>query len=97
MNKKLNDIIFIFPIMGYYALEALIVGIFIMIVWKFCLSQFFGDIGYLQIVGIYWIIKMLLFDVFKLISGFISLENGMESENDDDDPDNMNYNENITP
>ena len=97
MNNKLNNILFIFPVMAYYALEAVIVGIFIMVVWKFCLSQFFGNIGYLQIVGIYWIIKMLLFDVFKLIAGFKLLGSGMESENDDDDPDNMNYNENITP
>ena len=90
MNKKLNDIIFIFPVMAYYALEAVIVGIFIMIVWKFCLSQFFGNIGYLQIVGIYWIIKMLLFDVFKLISGFTSLGNNAEKEMNENSQDYNN-------
>ena len=88
MNKKLNDIIFIFPVMAYYALEAVIVGIFIMIVWKFCLSQFFGNIGYLQIVGIYWIIKMLLFDVFKLIASFTSLGSNPEKEMNENSQDN---------
>ena len=74
--------------MAYYALEAVIVGIFIMIVWKFCLSQFFGNIGYLQIVGIYWIIKMLLFDVFKLIASFTSLGSNPEKEMNENSQDN---------
>ena len=95
MNKSDNifkDILYIFPVMGYYALEAIIVGIFITIVWKLLLSQFLGNIDYLPIVGIYWIIKMLLFDVFKLMAGLSSL--GKEVEYD---PDNENYNETITP
>jgi len=69
MRKILNDIVFVFPVMMYYALEAIIVGFFIMIVWGIFLSQFLGDVGYLQIVAIYWIVKMLFFDVFKLIAG----------------------------
>jgi hypothetical protein len=84
MNKRLNDILFLFPVMLYYAFEALIVGIFITIVWKLCLSQFFGNIGYLQIVGIYWIVKMLLFDVFKLITGLQSLGNNAQQEMKED-------------
>ena len=66
---KLNNLLFVFPVMVYYALEALIVGIFITFVWKFLLSGYFGNLGYFQIVGIYWIFKMLFFDVFKLITG----------------------------
>jgi len=73
MKKHLDSILYIFPVMLYYVLEALIVGVFIMIVWKLVLSQFLGDIGYLQIVGMYWIIKMLLFNVFNLISGLSSM------------------------
>jgi len=80
MNKIFNDILFVFPIMLYYALEALIVGIFIMVIWKLFLSQYLGEMGYLQIVAIYWIVKMLLFDVFKLLAGFQSLGSKMEKE-----------------
>jgi len=99
MNKSNNifkDILYIFPVMGYYAFEAIIVGIFITFIWKLLLSQFLGNIDYLPIVGIYWIIKMLLFDVFKLMAGLSSLGNNMEKETEYD-PDNENYNENITP
>ncbi len=72
MNKKptmLTNIVFIFPVMGYFLLEALIVGVVITFVWKFFLANQFGNIGYPQIVVIYWIAKMLFFDVFKLIAG----------------------------
>lgn len=78
--------------MIYYALESVVVGIFIAFVWNIFLRQFLGNIGYFQIVGIYWIIKMLFFNVFNLITGLAV----MPKENDDYDPDNMNYNETIT-
>jgi len=61
-------IIIIFPIMFYYLVEALLVGIFINGVWKFQLEDLFGNLGYLQIVGIYWIIKMLFFDMVGLVT-----------------------------
>ena len=83
MGKLLNNIAFIFPVMTYYALEALIVSIFISGIWKLLLSQHLFEIGYLQIVGIYWIIKMLFFDVFKLISGLSSVSNNMGRELDE--------------
>jgi hypothetical protein len=69
--------------MAYYALEALIVGIFITVVWKFLLSQALGNVGYFQIVGIYWIVKMLFFDVFKLIAGLNSAANAMQNEREE--------------
>jgi Zn-dependent protease len=83
MNKQYNifkDILFIFPVMGYYALEAIIVGIFITIIWKLFLSMFFCDVGYLQIIAIYWIVKMLLFNVFNLITGLASAGSNMQME-----------------
>ena len=80
MNKLFNNILFIFPVMGYYALEALIVGIFIMVVWKLFLSRFLGDVGYFQIIAIYWIVKMLLFNVFNLIAGLSSAGSNMQME-----------------
>jgi len=61
--------------MFYYAIEALIVGIFISFIWKFLLSNYFGNLEYFQIVGIYWIFKMLFFDVFKLIASLASMSN----------------------
>jgi len=85
MNKILNDILFVFPIMLYYALEAVIVGLFIMVVWKLCLSRYLGDVGYLQIIGIYWIFKMLMFDVFKLLSGLTSMGSNMQKEMDENE------------
>ena len=72
MNKKpsiLANIMFIFPVMGYFLLEAMIVGVVIALLWKLFLSNHIGNIGYAQIVVVYWIGKMLLFDVFKLITG----------------------------
>lgn len=68
MIERLKGLYFIFPIMFYFTLEAFIVGVFISVLWKFFLANNFGHLGYLQIVVIYWIIKMLLFDVFKLIA-----------------------------
>ena len=64
-----RNILFIFPVMIYYILEALIVGLFITIVWNLFLNQYLGNIGYLQIVSMYWIIKMLFFNVFNLVTG----------------------------
>lgn len=64
-----TNILFIFPVMGYFLLEAAIVGVIITVVWKLFLAQFFGGLGYFQIVAFYWIAKMLFFDVFKLITG----------------------------
>jgi len=97
MNNKLKDILFIFPVMLYFLLEALIVGLIISTIWKFFLSYTFNfNIGYFQIVAIYWIIKMLLFDVFKLVAGLNSVGSNMEKEMEDNDEDNKHYNEAFT-
>jgi len=90
MKKHLDNLLFLFPVMIYYAFEALIVGLFIVLIWKLLLSNFLGNIGYLQIVAIYWIVKMLFFDVFKLLSGLHSfgsniLENQEDNENQEDE------------
>lgn len=69
MREKLESLKFIFPIMLYFMFEAVIVGVVISILWVFFLANRFGYLNYFQIVVIYWIIKMLLFDVFKLIAG----------------------------
>ena len=69
--KKFENIKYLFSVMVYYAIEAIIVGLFIAIIWKLILSKYFGNLDYLQIVSLYWIFKMIFFDVFKLISGYI--------------------------
>jgi len=86
MYKKpvLNDILFIFPVMGYFAIEAIIVGVFITILWKLFLSMHLGHLGYLPIVVIYWIIKMLLFDVFKIIAGFSNSGTQIQQETEEE-------------
>ncbi len=70
MRKILSDLSYLFPVMFYFLLEAVIVGVFIMLMWNAFLSNYWGHFGYLQIVTIYWIAKMLFFDIFKLIGSF---------------------------
>jgi len=89
-NTPLKDMLFVFPVMFYYILEAFLVSLFISVIWKLTLSQVIGDIKYLQFVGGYWIIKMLLFDVFKLIGGLNSTESNMENEMQERVDDNDN-------
>lgn len=68
-----RNVLFLFPVMVYYLLESMIAAIFVWIVWKFVLLQLTGiQIRYIQWVAIIWIIKVVFFDVFKLIS---SLQN----------------------
>jgi len=73
MKKMIGDLTYLFPVMFYYLLEAILVGVFIAIFWKLFMNSLWG-LGYLQIVVIYWIVKMLLFDIFKLIRSFAPQE-----------------------
>lgn len=79
MREKLESLKFIFPIMFYYMFEAIIVGVFISILWVFFLANKFGYLNYFQIVVIYWIIKMLFFNVFSLINSF-NVGNNIDNE-----------------
>jgi hypothetical protein len=79
-GSMINNLVFIFPVMGYYLLEAVIVGVPIALAWKFFLTNTIGHLGYLQIVVIYWIVKMLFFDVFKLIQGLAPVPPPVEEE-----------------
>jgi hypothetical protein len=84
-----HNLLFIFPIMFYYAMEALIVSLFISVILKFLFSNAMGNIEYFQIVGAYWIIKMLFFDVFKLITG-LSAANTNIRQDMEDNPEEYN-------
>lgn len=69
-----RNILFLFPVMGYYLFEAVVAAGFISLAWRFFLEDFTGlHVGYLQWVALIWIIKVVFFDVFKLIAGFSSL------------------------
>ena len=87
-----HNLLFIFPIMFYYAMEALIVSLFISAIWKLLFANAIGDISYFQIAGGYWIVKMLFFDVFKLITG-LSAANTNIREDMEENPDDYHYNE----
>lgn len=66
---KLKMLVFIFPVMGYYLLESVIISIFVTVIWKYFLFSIINvSINYVQWTLIIWIVKMLLFDVFKLIN-----------------------------
>ena len=79
-----KNILFIFPVMLYYVLEALIVGLFITIVWNVFLQNMLGHINYLHVVAIYWIVKMLFFDVFKLVTG-LNLGKAVQEKNNENE------------
>jgi len=70
---NLRNIWFLFPVMGYYLLESMILAIFVTLIWKFLFYPLTGiHISYLHWAGIIWIVKVIFFDVFKLISGLAS-------------------------
>lgn len=72
----IKNILFIFPVMGYFLLESVILAVFVSFAWKFFLLPTFDiQISYIQWVIFIWIIKVVFFDVFKLISGLTAMNN----------------------
>jgi hypothetical protein len=80
----LKNILYIFPIMGYYLLESMLIAIPVYFVWRLILSPTF-DIyfSYLQWIAMIWIIKIIFFDIFKLIAGFANIN--IENKNKEED------------
>ena len=65
--------------MGYFLLESVIISFFVSFVWRFFIEQIVDvKITYVQWVAIIWIIKVVFFDVFKLLAGFNSINNQKE-------------------
>lgn len=63
-----NLIRLFFPTLVYYFIEAMFFGIFVQFIWRFFLSELFNlYIGYFQWVCIIWIVKIIFFDVFKIV------------------------------
>lgn len=82
---NLRNLLFLFPVMGYYLLESAIAALFVGFVWRFVLAVPTGIyINYLQWTAIIWIIKVVFFDVFKLISG-LSTTNIYNEETTEDE------------
>jgi hypothetical protein len=77
-----KNIFFLFPVMGYYLLESIVAAFFVSFAWRFVFAQPTGIyISYVQwVVGI-WIIKVIFFDVFKLIAGLASMGNTNQENN----------------
>lgn len=68
MDSK--NILYILPIMLYYFVESAVISIFVTLVWRFFLEPMFNyHIGYFQWLAMIWIVKIVLFDVFKLLNG----------------------------
>lgn len=89
MIDNIKNLFLLFPVMLYYFVEALFVGIFISLVWNVFLYDLFGvHITYFQWVAIIWIIKVLIFDIFKLLASFANLGNFMKNNSDN----NINMN-----
>jgi len=81
MMENFKNIMFIFPVMLYYVLESAIIAVFVTFLWNFILVPRFNyEISYLQWVVIIWIAKVILFDVFKLLSAFTNT-NPMNNQN----------------
>ncbi len=75
-----KNLILLFPLLIYYFIEALFLGLFIQVIWRFFLSELFNlYIGYFQWVCIIWIVKVIFFDIFKIIASFNNITTIMKS------------------
>lgn len=72
----IKNALIVLPVMGYYLIESMIIALFISFVWNFFLEELFHiSISYFQWIGIIWIIKIIFFDVFKLLSAVNNNDN----------------------
>jgi hypothetical protein len=80
----IKTILMLFPVMIFYLVEAMFSAIFVNLAWRFILQPKFGiEITYFDWVAIIWIIKILLFDVFKMLNGVNIINNPTNRENDE--------------
>lgn len=74
----------LFPVIIFYLLEAMFSAIFVNLAWRFVLQPKFQiEITYLDWVAIIWIIKILLFDVFKMLNGVNIINNPSNKEDNE--------------
>ena len=79
----IKTILMLFPIMIFYLFEALFSAIFVNLAWRFILYPKIGlELTYFDWVAIIWIVKILLFDVFKMLDG-VHIINPNNTENNE--------------
>lgn len=88
---NLKNLGYILPVLMYYFIESICIGIPVWAVWKFMLStKFFNfEITYFEWVGIIFIIKAIFYDVFKLL--FTLGTTIITQNNENNDNDNTTY------
>ena len=68
---NLKNLFYLIPIYFYYLLESLFIGLILNLIWKFGFQERINfKLEYIDIVLIVWVIKILLFDVFKITTNF---------------------------
>jgi hypothetical protein len=79
---NVKNVMFLFPVMGYYLFESVIASFFIYFAWRIFLEPLTKlPITYLQWVTFIWIVKVIFFDVFKLITGLNNINTNEEGNN----------------
>lgn len=72
--NPLKNVVFIFPVMGYFLIESVIIALFVSVIWKFILYSLIPiEITYVQWLAMIWIVKVIFFDVFKLLAGLSNI------------------------
>lgn len=73
----------IIQLLLYFFIESFIAAIFVNLGWKFMLQpKFEFYISFLDWVIIIWIIKIIFFDVFKLMTFTNTIKNQQNKDND---------------
>lgn len=87
--NSLKNLIFILPIILYYLIESIVIGFIVYLIWHFIFQiKFDFTLSYFEIVFIIWVIKIVLFDIFKVSDRF-TLPNDSQDENGDDEENNQ--------
>jgi hypothetical protein len=83
----LRNLLYIMPIILYYLIESMFLAVIIYPIWRFILCEKLNGLplSYSDWVFIIWIIKILLFDIFKVTSFFLYGDNDKTTENNDDE------------
>jgi len=82
--NNLKNLLFILPIILYYLIESIVIGFIVYLIWHFIFQiKFNFTLSYFEIVFIIWVIKIVLFDIFKVSDRF-TLPNDPEDNQDEE-------------
>jgi hypothetical protein len=60
--------------MGCFLIESVVIALFVSVIWKFILYSLIPiEITYVQWLAMIWIVKVVFFDVFKLLAGLSNI------------------------